>query len=147
MSNFAVEFVELVPSELRHGVLYVSMDYATVVHACACGCGNKVVTPLTPTDWVLMFDGEGVSLEPSVGNWSFPCRSHYWIQRSRVRWARRWSDAEIKRGRAAALRSKRQHFDGGGLADPPRDSAPESRKGGGRWSRLWSRLSKKRSGR
>lgn len=140
VSIFAVEFVELVPNELRHGVLYVSMQYATAVHACACGCGNKVVTPLSPRDWVLMFDGESVSLEPSVGNWSFPCRSHYWIERNRVRWARRWSDAEIRSVRAADLRSKRQHFEGDDHAEARSDSPRKSREGSGRWRRLWSRL-------
>ncbi|MFC4855982.1 DUF6527 family protein [Actinophytocola glycyrrhizae] len=29
------------------------------------------------------FNGETVSLSPSIGNWSFPCRSHYYsLERS-----------------------------------------------------------------
>jgi hypothetical protein len=42
-----------------------------------CGCGKKVVLPLHPTHGKLTYDGETVSLSPSVGNWSFPCESHY----------------------------------------------------------------------
>ncbi len=53
------EFVEFIPSELQEGVLYVSVQYATAVHQCACGCGNKVVTPISPVDWQLFLLQEG----------------------------------------------------------------------------------------
>lgn len=77
-------FVKGVPRDLEPGVLYVSMEYGTVVHSCCCGCGHEVVTPLTPTDWRLMFNGEAIWLWPSVGNWNLPCRSHYIIEGNRV---------------------------------------------------------------
>jgi len=41
-----------------------------------------VVTPLSPTGWSLIFDGETVSLYPSIGNWNFPCRSQRLDRRS-----------------------------------------------------------------
>lgn len=100
------EFTHYIPEKLEEGKLYVSVAFATVAHRCCCGCGNEVVTPLSPTDWQLVFDGEAVSLDPSIGNWGFPCRSHYWIRRGRVRWARRWSEEEIQAGRAQNRRSK-----------------------------------------
>jgi hypothetical protein len=75
------EFVDLIPDALEDGVLYVSVQYATALHLCCCGCGSEVVTPLSPTDWSLTFDGDTVSLRPSIGNYSFPCRSHYFITR------------------------------------------------------------------
>ena len=81
-------FVEFIPDRLESGALYVSMAFATVAHRCCCGCGSEVVTPLSPTDWKLIFDGESVSLEPSIGNWSFPCQSHYWITGGKIRWSR-----------------------------------------------------------
>lgn len=92
-------FVEYVPEQLQEGMLYISMEHATAAHKCACGCGNEVFTPLSPTDWSLIFDGESVSLKPSIGNWSFECQSHYWVERSRIRWAPKWSREEIDRGR------------------------------------------------
>jgi len=79
-------FVEFLPDKLDPGILYVSMQYATASHKCCCGCGRDVVTPISPTDWQLMFDGRSVSLKPSIGNWSYPCRSHYWIKGNRVVW-------------------------------------------------------------
>jgi len=67
------EFVEHIPEELEEGVLYVSITYATAAHKCACGCGREVITPFTPTDWKMTFDGETISLAPSIGNWNFEC--------------------------------------------------------------------------
>jgi Family of unknown function (DUF6527) len=75
--TYSFQFVEFMPKLLDDGVLYVSMTYATASHRCFCGCGMKVVTPLSPTDWRLTFDGDSLSLHPSIGNWSYPCRSHY----------------------------------------------------------------------
>lgn len=86
LSRLEHRFVEFLPDKLESGVLYVSMQYATASHKCGCGCGRDVVTPISPTDWQLMFDGRTISLNPSIGNWSYPCRSHYWIKGNRVVW-------------------------------------------------------------
>jgi hypothetical protein len=94
------EFVEYIPTALEEGTLYISIAFATAVHRCCCGCGQEVVTPLTPTDWALTFDGETASLDPSIGNWGFDCQSHYWIRRNRVHWAGRWTAKQIAEGRA-----------------------------------------------
>ncbi len=107
IDRFEHRFVEFVPKELQAGVLYVSLAYATVVHSCPCGCGERVVTPLSPADWQLLFDGETVSLHPSLGNWSLACRSHYWVRRDAVVWAPPWSKERIEKARArdALMRS------------------------------------------
>lgn len=94
------ELVTTIPAAPQPGVLYVSVEYATTLHLCACGCGYEVVLGITPRDWTLCWDGETVSLDPSVGNWSFPCQSHYFIRRSRIVRAGRWSDEQITEGRA-----------------------------------------------
>lgn len=105
------EFVDYVPDDPADGVLYVSMRFGTTVHRCCCGCGSEIVAPLTPTDWEITFNGESVSLRPSIGSWSLPCQSHYWISRGHVRWARRMSVEEIEAGRARDWRVKRQYFE------------------------------------
>lgn len=94
------EFVEFIPDRLEPGVLYISIPYATTTHLCACGCGNEVANPLAPHGWQLTFDGRSVSLNPSVGNWSFDCESHYWIRRDRVDWAPAMERDQIDAGRA-----------------------------------------------
>jgi hypothetical protein len=107
--RFGHGFVEHIPERLEDGVLYISIPYATAMHLCACGCGREVVTPLTPTDWEMIFDGETVSLWPSIGNWSFECQSHYWIRRGRVRWGGGMSRQEIEQARARDRRRKERY--------------------------------------
>lgn len=89
------EFVEHIPEALELHVLYIAIEHDVAVHSCFCGCGLEVVTPLSPAQWSLNYDGRTVSLSPSIGNWSFPCKSHYWIRRGRVEWSTRFSDAKI----------------------------------------------------
>jgi hypothetical protein len=138
----AHEFVKVIPSELEARTLYVSMDYATVVHKCCCGCGREVVTPLSPTDWKLTYDGASISLSPSIGNWSFECRSHYWIDKNTVRWAGQWSKEQIEAGRARDRTAKERHYVGSDwvpqrVPTPARDT---SRMRFWRWlSELWPR--------
>lgn len=92
-------FVEFIPERLDEGVLYISRRYSTASHACCCGCGLEVVTPLNRAKWRLCERGGAVSLTPSIGNWNFPCKSHYWVDRNRVVWAGRFSEAMIARAR------------------------------------------------
>ncbi len=78
------QFVDLMPSQIQEGILYISEKYSTAIHQCCCGCGQKVVTPLSPAKWQLRRDGNVVTLHPSIGNWNLSCRSHYWIRRNRI---------------------------------------------------------------
>ena len=109
------KFVDQIPEELDEGVLYVSIQFGTVVHKCACGCGEEVVTPLGPAEWQLTYDGRTVSLAPSVGNWSFPCRSHYWIEGSNVRWASGFSGAEVALVRQKARTRRASYYSTGSV--------------------------------
>lgn len=109
-TNLIHEFVEYIPSDLRDNTIYVSIAFATVMHKCCCGCGNEVVTPLSPTDWKLIFDGQSISLDPSIGNWSYACQSHYWIKNNRVRWVPRWPKEKINSGRIHDLLVKEKHY-------------------------------------
>ncbi len=110
MKIIQFKFVEFIPSELEEGVLYISIEYKTAVHKCVCRCGNKVVTPLTPTDWEITYDGKTVSLSPSIGNWNFKCKSHYFITKNKIRYARRWNDWEIEDGRKEDSENKENYF-------------------------------------
>jgi hypothetical protein len=135
------EFVEYIPNDLRDGTIYVSVAFATVAHKCCCGCGNEVVTPLSPTDWKLTFDGEAISLDPSIGNWSFRCRSHYWIERNRVKWAPRWSEKEIRAGRARDRWTKERYFDNAKAPTVGDTKASGGKSGEGRSEEsLWRKL-------
>jgi hypothetical protein len=95
------EYVVSFPKPLEEGVFYISKKYKTAAHACCCGCGTKIVTPLRPTEYRLEEHGNLVSLSPSIGNWNHPCQSHYWIRDNAVVWADGMSKADIRRGRQA----------------------------------------------
>ncbi len=104
------EFVEYIPDNLNDNTIYVSIKFATVAHKCCCGCGNEVFTPLSPNDWKLIFNGKSISLEPSIGNWSFKCKSHYWIRHNHVIWAAQWSQEEIDAARIYDRSAKEKYF-------------------------------------
>lgn len=78
------KFVELIPDIIEEGIIYISIEHCVAVHKCACGCKNKVTTPLAPDMWELKFNGESISLYPSIGNYYFECKSHYWIKNNLV---------------------------------------------------------------
>jgi hypothetical protein len=105
------EFLEFIPNELKERTLYISITYCTAVHKCCCGCGRKVVTPLSPTGWQLIFDGKIVSLEPSIGSWSLPWESHYYfITNNKVVWAPKWTKKQIARGRAREADAREKYY-------------------------------------
>ena len=109
MMKLRIDFTETIAEQIDEGVLYVSMEFGTAIHLCPCGCKERVVTPFSPAGWKLSYDGEGVSLRPSIGNWSSNCKTHYWIINSEIRMAERWSDKEIRQGRKAD-RLDMKHF-------------------------------------
>lgn len=119
------EFVEFIPDELEQRTIYISIRFATASHLCLCGCGNKVVTPIRPTDWTFIFDGKTISLHPSIGNWSFPCQSHYWIRNNGVKWAAQWSKEQVERGRLNDNYAKQRYFDADATC-APRDDTRQS---------------------
>lgn len=106
-------FVRSIPKDLEPGVLYLSMEYATAIHSCCCGCGNQVVTPISPTDWQMYFDGNSVSLTPSIGNWSFPCRSHYFIKKGKIVEAGQWDQKQVEVGRRQDKLNKTSYYQPG----------------------------------
>jgi hypothetical protein len=111
LSTIRPMFVEFIPRELEQGVLYISERYQTAAHLCACGCGVKVVTPLSPVDWRLHRDPAGlVTLHPSIGNWNHPCRSHYWIRKNNIQWAGSMTAAQIERVKAKDIADKARYL-------------------------------------
>lgn len=135
------EFVETFPRELVPGVLYLSIPFATTAHSCCCGCGSRVIAPLSPVRWQMTFDGRTVSLSPSIGNWALKCRSHYWIRNNTVHWAGSFSQEQINRARARDARDLEalQRAEQG-----VSDSMSTDREPTRRWRRRWLGRSGKR---
>lgn len=68
-------------SEMKENTIYISKKYKTAIHRCLCGCGQETVTPLIEGQWILTLtnDEQNITLTPSIGNYQFPCKSHYVI--------------------------------------------------------------------
>ncbi len=124
-------FVTDIPECLEPGVLYMALEYDAMAHVCACGCGNEIATPIGPTDWNIAWNGVGLTVRPSVGNGSLPCRSHYLIDSSRVVWLPPMTDGEIVYERVRTARAKGLYHEPAvaipAAADPP-SHTPEKPK-------------------
>jgi Family of unknown function (DUF6527) len=143
-TSFAPKFVELIPDMLEEGILYISVRYKSACHLCVCGCGTKVVTPLSPTGWQMTYDGRTVSLHPSIGNWNLACQSHYWITHNQVRWAPRWSPGEIEEGFAHDKQLKENYYKKPQIPSKTVNGLPDdTRDRDGFWRKLGRRLSRR----
>lgn len=102
--------VQYMPKELEPGVLYVAEEFGVAAHLCPCGCGSKIRTPLSPTEWTLEETSRGPTLYPSVGNWQQACQSHYWIYEGEVKWADKWAPRQIAAGRRGEEGRRRAYY-------------------------------------
>ena len=93
------EWVEDMPDRMEPDSLYISVKHRLTEHYCACGCGTEVSLPLGRSEWKLVYDGDSISILPSVGNWRLPCKSHYMIKENKTIWCAQWSEQEILVGR------------------------------------------------
>lgn len=123
--KFELQRVHYMPKKLQPGVLYVSEEFGTAAHLCACGCGSKIRTSLGPIEWSVEETDGGPSLSPSVGNWQQACQSHYWIYRGEIKWADRWTPEQISAGRRHEEERRRAYYDN------------LDRKRGGTMQRFW----------
>ena len=91
MKTERFELVEVngyMPKTLESGKLYHSSRCSVAIHICPCGgCGMETVTPIGADGWDLTAGANGPTLSPSIGNFQFPCKSHYFIRDGGVVWA------------------------------------------------------------
>lgn len=131
-------YVDLIPKDLDEGILYISRRFKTASHLCCCGCGSRVVTPLNPAKWQLIDHSSTVSLSPSIGLGALPCKSHYWIRRSRIDWYPNMTDAQTRHAQVADEYAS-QVFTGERLPTPPSSkNTPISAQTIHKWRRLIS---------
>jgi hypothetical protein len=139
------EFVENMPDELTPGKLYISTRYRTASHLCACGCGRKVITPIKPHRWRFTYDGEAVSLWPSIGRWQLPCRAHYWIRDNEIVWARAFSDEEMGAVQNRDARDQQRYYEERAIATQAFSSAsaPQEREPEPQRSSVWRTIARR----
>lgn len=136
------QFVEFIPEKLEAGKLYVSLEYNTANHLCACGCGSEVVTIIGPADSSITYNGRGVSISTSIGNSNFACKSHYWIEDNRILWESRMTPQLTAFSRARDKRAKAREYGERGVPPPVQSLPPagdEKSKSWWRRLRAWSK--------
>lgn len=82
------KFFDYIPNDLEYGRLYISEKFKVAIHLCACGCGEKAVTPLKEKEWTLTKLNGKITLRPSIGNFSGekPYHAHYLITENKIDW-------------------------------------------------------------
>ena len=111
ISSISPEYLPQLPERLQEGVLYICEEFGLTAHKCCCGCGEDVYLKLGPAKWELTKESDGsVSIDPSVGNWKYVCRSHYWITNNRVIEAGRMSIRAIERVQEQDRRDRDRHI-------------------------------------
>ena len=80
-------FVESIPpGRPPAGEFLISIKYGMGVLRCPCGCGNTMDVNIEPHRWSIKWDGEHISVCPSISSDWMGCRSHYWVRRNRIVW-------------------------------------------------------------
>ncbi len=95
--------------DMEENIIYVSLEDDTSKHLCMCGCQSVIVTPISPVEWQIIYNGK-YSLQPSIGNWQLHCKSHYWIRHEKVIWARKLSDDRIDKVKERDLADLNEHI-------------------------------------
>lgn len=90
---------EYIPEVIKDGVLYYAPSFNVAIHNCCCGCKSEVVTTISPAEWSIDIINGKPTLYPSIGNWSYRCKSHYWIRDGKIVWSGNMSESEIARSR------------------------------------------------
>jgi len=87
LTEFKISFVSKMPDVLEYGILYISLEYKVAMHKCPCGCGKEVITPFDSyKGWSIINNNGLITLEPSILNMIFECKSHYYIKNNKVVW-------------------------------------------------------------
>ena len=105
-------FTKRIPEELDSGIMYVCIEGKTMMHLCPCVCGKIVVLSLDRTFWSFKYDGENISIFPSIGNYQFPCKSHYWIIDNCIVWDSDLKNDVFSKNRVQKLMKRIKHLFG-----------------------------------
>ena len=82
--------------------------FLLTVYPVAASSADDAQTSQNRPHW--SFELKGGLFYPSIGNWQFPCKSHYWISGGEIRWAEEWTPEQIEAGREAEDQRRRRYY-------------------------------------
>jgi len=75
------EYIEFMPEvdDMKENTIYISLKFSVTGHRCLCGCGSLTILPINNDGWNMTDNDNKLTFTPSVGNFQYPCKSHYII--------------------------------------------------------------------
>lgn len=86
ITKIQIKNVGIIPNDLEEWVLYLSERYWLSKHKCFCWCGSDVVLTLDRWSHYIHFMDWTLTVSPSIGSFSIPCNSHYFIKNNTIEW-------------------------------------------------------------
>lgn len=90
--KFRYQLVDRIPKQMEQGVVYHTEEFELAGLLCAYGCGHRI-TLIVPDSHRVWDDGGYATIQPSVGVFDAPCKSHYVIRAGNVGWLPAFSDS------------------------------------------------------
>lgn len=94
--KYRYQLVDRIPTQMREGVVYHTLEFELAGLLCACRCGHRI-TLLVPDSHQVWDEGGCATIRPSVGVFDAPCKSHYVISAGDVQWLPAFTEAQATR--------------------------------------------------
>jgi len=91
--RFRYKLVDRIPMQMEEGVVYHTEEFELAGLLCACGCGHRI-TLIVPDSHEVWDDGGYATIQPSLGVFDAPCKSHYVIRAGKVQWLPAFSGSQ-----------------------------------------------------
>lgn len=106
--RFRYQLVDRIPKKMEEGVVYHSEEFELASLLCACGCGHRV-TLIVPDSHRVWDEGGYATIQPSIGVFDAPCKSHYVIRSGLIQWLPAFSGAQATRIMQAQIARHASH--------------------------------------
>ena len=106
--KFRYQLVERIPNVMEEGTVYHTEEFEIAGLLCACGCGHRI-TLIVPDSHKVWDDGGYATIEPSVGVFDAPCRSHFVIRAGKVQWLPAFSGSQAAKIMQAQIARHASH--------------------------------------
>ena len=91
--RFRYKLVDRIPTQMEEGVVYHTEEFELAGLLCACGCGHRI-TLIVPDSHRVWDEGGYATIQPSVGVFDAPCKSHVIIRAGKVQWLPAFSGSQ-----------------------------------------------------
>lgn len=91
--RYRYRLVNRIPKQMEESIVYHTEEFELAGLLCACGCEHRI-TLIVPESHRVWDEGGYATIQPSVGVFDAPCKSHYVIRAGNVQWLPAFSGAQ-----------------------------------------------------